>query len=211
MRLLIATRNKHKVQEIRAILGNKYEYLSLADFPDTPEVHENASSFEGNARKKAMEVAEWLKRHTENERLANTIVLADDSGLEVDALDGAPGIRSARYAHEETNYAANNRKLIEELKHTPPEQRTARFRCVIAIVTPDGEVRFAQGACEGRIGFEERGTEGFGYDPLFIPEGHTQTFAELGSEVKDLISHRARALAEAKVILVGAHGGAPEK
>lgn len=207
MRLLIATRNKHKVQEIRSILGGQFEYSSLADFPDAPEVKEDHGTFEGNARKKAVEIASWLRkcgRHLSTP----TIVLADDSGLEVDALGGEPGVHSARYAGKQGDDAANNRKLLEMLKNVPSEKRTARFRCVIAIAGPEGNAAIAQGACEGRIGFEPRGNNGFGYDPLFVPDGYEQTFAELGSDVKDKISHRARALEQAKT-LVGAHGCVP--
>lgn len=202
MRLLIATRNRHKVEEIRSILGSGFEFVSLADFPDAPEVHEDADTFEGNARKKAVQIAEWLKQKQSGRRLsAPTIVLADDSGLEVDALGGAPGVVSARYAGKQGDTAANNQKLVEQLNTVPPGKRTARFRCVIAIAKPNGDVAIAAGACEGCIIDAPRGTQGFGYDPLFVPNGHTQTFAELGSEVKDKISHRALALEEAKNIL----------
>jgi XTP/dITP diphosphohydrolase len=198
MRLLIATRNRHKVEEIRSILGNGIEYLSLADFPDAPEVHEDADTFEGNARKKAIEIARWLADRNRPER---AFVLADDSGLEVDALGGAPGVLSARYAGKQADYAANNRKLLAELESIPPGRRTARFRCVIALARPGGEVVTAEGACEGRIIAAPRGRQGFGYDPLFVPEGYDRTFAELGADVKDKISHRARALESLKARL----------
>jgi len=200
MRLLIATRNRHKVQEIRSILGEGFEYVSLADFPDAPEVTEDGKTFEENARKKTVEIAGWLKSRT-GILPVESLVLADDSGLEVDALNGAPGVYSARYAGEPADHAANNRKLLEALRSVPAERRTARFRCVIAVAKPDGMVRIAQGTCEGTIGFEPRGTQGFGYDPLFIPNGYTQTFAELGNDVKDRISHRARALAGVREML----------
>ncbi len=210
MRLVIATRNKHKVEEIRSILGNGHEYLSLADFPDAPEVHEDADSFEGNARKKAEAIARW---YVGAHGGAPATILADDSGLEVDALDGAPGVISARYAGNHGDAAANNRKLLRMLKDVPLGKRTARFRCVIAIcrVGLRTAAVVASGACEGRIIDAPRGTHGFGYDPLFVPDGYKQTFAELGADVKDTISHRARALEKAKQILVGAHGGAPDK
>lgn len=209
MRFIIATRNQHKVGEIRSILGTEHEYLSLADFPDAPEVHEDADTFEGNARKKAIEIAQWMSAREWGGRLgAPTLVLADDSGLEVDALNGAPGVYSARYAGTQADYPANNRKLLAELKGVPDARRTARFRCVIAVaILPHPSsilhsVQCVSGACEGRIIHKERGAHGFGYDPIFVPNGHTLTFAELGSDVKDKISHRARALAEVKQRLV---------
>lgn len=215
MQLIIATRNKHKVEEIRSILGAEHDYFSLADFPTAPEVVEDADTFEGNARKKAREIAEWLESRsgilpahsasrTDRRDACPTFILADDSGLEVDALNGAPGVASARFAGKQGDYAANNRKLLAMLKNVPDAKRTARFRCVIALATLDAsrstrhEIRTVSGACEGRIIHEERGSHGFGYDPLFVPNGHDQTFSQLGADVKDKISHRARALAEAK-------------
>lgn len=225
MLYIIATRNQHKVGEIRSILGIEHEYLSLTDFPDAPEVHEDVDTFEGNARKKAVEIAEWIQSRTgilpvvsreekseDRQDAGPTFVLADDSGLEVDALNGAPGVYSARYAGKQADYAANNRKLLAELKNVPDPKRTARFRCVIAAVEIGaGGSRtapaIAVGSCEGRIIHEERGIHGFGYDPLFVPDGHTLTLAELGSDVKDKISHRARALAEAKKWLAAHDAG----
>ncbi len=214
MRLLIATRNQHKVGEIRSILGNGHEYLSLADYPDAPDIHEDADTFEGNARKKAEAIARWLqpKQCGSGYHAATTIILADDSGLEVDALDAAPGVISARYAGNHGDAAANNRKLLRMLKDVTPGKRTARFRCVIAICKAGSRTApvLVSGACEGRIIDCPRGTHGFGYDPLFVPDGYEQTFAELGADVKDKISHRARALEKAKQRIVGAHGRAPE-
>lgn len=212
MRLLIATRNRHKVQEIRSILGEQYEYLSLADFPDAPEIVEDGATFEENARRKATTIARWLGSRTgmlpvrsdqrrDRQDACPTLVLADDSGLEVDALGGEPGVRSARYAGTHGDTAANNHKLLEQLQDVPVAKRTARFRCVIAIARPDARVEIAEGACKGRIGFEPHGTNGFGYDPLFIPDGYKQTFAELGTDVKDKVSHRARALAGTQAVL----------
>lgn len=196
MRIVIATRNRHKAQEIRSILGAAFECVSLADFPDPPEVAEDQATFQDNAQGKAVEIARWLHQRGEGH-----LVLADDSGLEVDALGGEPGVQSARYAGKQGDDAANNRKLLEKLRDIAAEKRTARFRCVIAIAQPDGRVEIGQGLCEGRIGFEPRGHHGFGYDPLFIPNGYAQTFAELGSELKAKISHRALALAELRVRL----------
>ena len=221
--LLIATRNAHKVQEIRVILGEAFRYLTLNDFPNAPEVVEDAGTFAGNATKKAVELAKWAtasgtyRTGTPAQRV--TFVLADDSGLEVDALKGEPGVHSARFAALDTGEsgnsptAANNAKLLRLLKGVPEEKRTARFRCVIALTpVPAAESRAAspvccadeaelgtrlfEGTCQGRIGSEARGKGGFGYDPLFTPEGYALTFAELGEEVKNRLSHRARALAE---------------
>ena len=216
--LLIATRNAHKVGEIRAILGAQWQFRTLNDFPGAPKVVENAPTFEGNAEKKAVELSEWISRQpsTVNRHL---FVLADDSGLEVDALDGAPGVHSARFAALDTGKpgnspdADNNAKLLRLLKQVPPEKRTARFRCAIALapvregrIESSSPVCYADefeaptfsGACPGKIIPEPRGQNGFGYDPLFVPDGYAQTFAELGDEVKNKISHRAKALEQLK-------------
>jgi XTP/dITP diphosphohydrolase len=211
--LLIATRNAHKVGEIQAILGPQFRYLTLNDFPGAPKVVEDADTFASNATKKAVELAKWLtgKHPTSN------FVLADDSGLEVDALNGAPGVHSARFAaldkNENSPDADNNAKLLRLLKDVPLEKRTGRFRCVIALVpVPETHVESASpvccldeyeaqtfdGACEGRIQIAPSGHGGFGYDPLFVPEGFTQSFAELGEDVKNKLSHRAKALAKVK-------------
>jgi XTP/dITP diphosphohydrolase len=222
--LLIATRNAHKAGEIRAILGDGFRLLTLADFPAAPPVVEDAPTFAGNATKKAVELAHWLRgqfprRQTPDPR--PDFVLADDSGLEVDALNGAPGVHSARFAAADsaksgnTPDADNNAKLLRRLQDVPAEKRTARFRCVLALVVvgsrepgtgnaspvcymPEGEmpVELFEGVCEGRIGFEPCGQNGFGYDPLFIPTGYDQTFAELGETTKNQLSHRAKALAK---------------
>ena len=249
--LVIATRNAHKVGEIRAILGPGFHCLSLADFSGAPEVVEDAGSFAGNATKKAVALAGWLA-HVQPGALARIFqagsdasprrpcgsssgrlgeaslpaglsvgefyVLADDSGLEVDALGGAPGVHSARFAALDTGQpgnsptADNNAKLLRLLTSVPPEKRAARFRCVLAL-TPvpspaaasaspvcladevELQTELFEGTCEGRIAFEPRGTGGFGYDPLFIPQGHDLTLGELSEEVKNGLSHRARALA----------------
>jgi XTP/dITP diphosphohydrolase len=220
--LLIATRNTHKVGEIRAILGARFQFLTLNDFPAAPKVVEDADTFADNATKKAVELAKWLA--AENSKLKNKnskpdFVLADDSGLEVDALNGAPGVHSARFAAMDslksgnTPDADNNAKLLRLLQNVPPVKRTARFHCVIALVAaPGGKIEVASpvcyadefepqtfdGVCEGRIIFAPRGKNGFGYDPLFVPVGFEQTFAELGEDVKNQLSHRARALAKLK-------------
>jgi XTP/dITP diphosphohydrolase len=209
--LLIATRNRHKVEEIRAILGGGFQFLTLNNFSGAPKVVEDADTFAGNAAKKAMELAKWV---TETHRTSNieygtpNFVLADDSGLEVDALNGAPGVHSARFAaldkSENSPDADNNAKLLRLLKDVPTEKRTARFRCVLALV-PAGKTRAKvqtfDGRCEGEILFEPRGQNGFGYDPLFVPDGFTQTFAELGEDVKNGLSHRAKALGKLKTAL----------
>jgi XTP/dITP diphosphohydrolase len=213
--IVIATRNAHKVGEIRAILGSGFQLLSLKDFPDAPAVVEDAATFAGNATKKAVELARWLAgAHPPTPRALPLFVLADDSGLEVDALAGAPGVHSARFAALDaaqsgnTPDADNNAKLLERLKEVPAEKRAARFHCVIAIVeihSPSSIVhsQVFDGACEGRIGFEPCGKKGFGYDPLFTPVGFKQTFAELGEDVKNRLSHRAQALEKLKAFLTG--------
>jgi XTP/dITP diphosphohydrolase len=207
MTLLIATRNPHKVGEIRAILGGSFQFLTLNDFPDAPNVVEDAATFAGNAAKKAVELANWLDRSQKSEaRSQNGFVLADDSGLEVDALNGAPGVHSARFAAmdsagtQNSSSAENNTKLLRLLKDVPAEKRTARFHCVIALVKAQSP-RLFDGVCEGRILFAPRGKNGFGYDPLFMPAGFEQSFAELGEAVKNKLSHRAKALEKLKEFL----------
>ena len=232
--LLIATRNAHKTGEIRAILGDQFQFLTLNDFSSAPKIVEDADTFAGNATKKAVELAKWLSasRHlslacraeASERRLVtrHAFALADDSGLEVDALNGAPGVHSARFAARDRSAdignspdADNNAKLLRLLKDVPPEKRTARFHCVLAL-TPvlSGKVEVASpvcyadefemqtelfdGVCEGRVIFEPRGKNGFGYDPLFVPAGFEQTFAELGEGVKNKLSHRAQALTKLK-------------
>jgi len=183
IRLLVATRNRKKLKEIREILERPgIELLGADDVGNLPEVEEDGDTFEANAIKKAITLA----------RASGMLTLADDSGLETDALEGAPGVYSARYAGEPSNDAANNRKLLDALATTP--NRRARFRCAIALATPDGRAATVDGRCEGRIAEAPRGEGGFGYDPLFIPDDHAQTFAELGSDVKHRISHRGAAL-----------------
>jgi len=216
--IVIATRNAHKVGEIRAILGGASQILTLNDFPDPPKVMEDADTFAGNATKKAVELARWLAvTFPPTRRSSPLFVLADDSGLEVDALDGAPGVRSARFAALDsaksgnTPDADNNARLLQLLKDVPLEKRRARFHCVIALVevqslkptvhSPQSTVHsphLFDGSCEGRIGFAPRGKNGFGYDPLFVPVGFEPSFAELGEDVKNKLSHRAKALEKLK-------------
>lgn len=203
--LIIATRNGHKVGEIRGILGGQFQFFTLRDFPDAPPVVEDACTFAGNAAKKAEELARWICAQGSSVAAQGaTFVLADDSGLEVDALNGAPGVHSARFAaldsgaEGNSSDAENNAKLLRLLNNVPEEKRSGRFRCVIALtpVRPGhgGATELFDGACEGRITWQAGGTGGFGYDPLFVPDGFKQSFAELGDEVKNRISHRARAL-----------------
>jgi XTP/dITP diphosphohydrolase len=227
--LVIATRNTHKVGEIRAILGEEFYCLSLADFAGPPEVVEDAGTFAGNATKKALGLAGWLTRTQPAMRETadgKVFALADDSGLEVDALGGAPGVHSARFAALDTGEpgnsptADNNAKLLRLLRKVPIDQRTARFRCVLALtpvlrpksgsVSPvcladeaELQTELFEGACEGRIVFAPQGQGGFGYDPLFVPAGHDQTFGQLPEEVKNRLSHRAKALAKLKAWLQG--------
>jgi len=187
MKLLVATRNRHKLEEIRAIFRmDSLELLAASDIEGLPEVEEDGDTFEANAIKKAATMA----------RESGLWTLADDSGLEVDALDGEPGVRSARYAGEPADYQANNDKLLRELGDS--SNRRARFRCVIALSDPRGECRTVSGSCEGSIIDAPRGEAGFGYDPLFVPEGYDVTFAEMDAESKNRISHRGKALERAQ-------------
>ncbi len=187
MTLLIATRNRHKLEEIRQIFALPSLRLIAADeLPGLPDdVVEDADTFEGNALKKARELC----------AASGLWTLADDSGLEVAALDNAPGVFSARYAGEPCDYAANNAKLLRALDGVA--DRRARFRCVIALCAPDGRAWTVDGRCEGRIIAETRGASGFGYDPLFVPDGSDKTFAELDSAAKNALSHRGHALRNA--------------
>jgi XTP/dITP diphosphohydrolase len=230
--ILLATRNAHKVAEIRQILGEEFTYLTLNDFWGAPIVPENAPTFETNALKKAFTLAFWL---AENPQLLRVklpegdppfYVLADDSGLEVDALNGAPGVYSARFAGLDVGAignspdSANNAKLLRLLDGVPAKKRSARFRCVLALTrvhhsTGEGETAVPavekqtatfEGVCEGKISSTPGGRGGFGYDPLFIPTGHKQSFAELGEDVKNKLSHRARALEKLKARFVSNAG-----
>jgi XTP/dITP diphosphohydrolase len=191
--LVLATRNAHKVQEIREILGKDFDVKSLAQFPGAPELIEDADTFAGNATRKATQLAAWLKK-------PDLLVLADDSGLEVDALNGAPGVHSARFAAAGPGNApdaTNMEKLLRLVRDIPNEQRTARFRCVLAMVSGQSVQTF-DGTCEGKIANAPSGSGGFGYDPVFVPDGFSQSFAELAEDVKNQISHRARALQKLK-------------
>jgi non-canonical purine NTP pyrophosphatase (RdgB/HAM1 family) len=181
--LLIATRNPGKAREFAQLLGDTWTIKTLLDFPELPEVVEDGETFEANAIKKAVEISTLMSGY----------VLADDSGLEVEALNGAPGVYSARYAGEHGNDAANNEKLLREMKGLPEDRRGGQFRCVLALAQEGLKLNTMEGLCLGRIAHEITGTQGFGYDALFIPDRHTNTFGELSPEVKHTISHRAKA------------------
>jgi XTP/dITP diphosphohydrolase len=184
-RLVVASHNEHKIREIRQLTAHMdLEVVGVAEMGDLPPVEEDGETFRDNARKKALETAQLLKEW----------VLADDSGLEVDALDGAPGVHSARFAGEGGGDECNNRLLLSRMGDLPLAERGAQFRCVMALASPDGEVEFSEGICRGVIGFEPRGSNGFGYDPLFVVPELGCTFAELSSEEKNRISHRSRAI-----------------
>jgi len=221
--LIIATRNAHKVEEIRGILGSSFHFLTLRDFPNSPAVVEDANTFAGNSTKKVVELSRWLGVQSSKFKVQGSkFVLADDSGLEVDALHGAPGVHSARFAALDAGAAGNssdaenNAKLLRLLKNVPEQKRTARFRCVIALaplISSSGQsaspvcsadecelqTELFDGVCEGRITFQPSGAKGFGYDPLFVPNGFEKSFAELGEDVKNRISHRAKALEKLRV------------
>jgi XTP/dITP diphosphohydrolase len=216
--LLMATRNAHKVREICQILGGDFRCLTLDDFPGAPVVVEDAETFAGNATKKVLALAEWLAKEPKPVSSIDAAegllyVVADDSGLEVDALGGAPGVHSARFAAPDgpagvnAPDSANNAKLLRLLDATPPPQRAARFRCVLAVLrlafspvsrrTPPfspGQVVLFDGVCEGEISTAASGGGGFGYDPIFVPKGCAQSFAGLGEDIKNKLSHRAHAL-----------------
>ncbi|SHJ39940.1 XTP/dITP diphosphatase [Desulfofundulus thermosubterraneus] len=194
MKLVLATRNPGKVRELSQLLSPLgYEVVSLEQYPGMPEITEDGATFKDNAVKKATAVA----------RYTGQMALADDSGLEVDYLGGAPGVHSARFAGAGHDDRANNEKLLRLLAGVPPEKRTARFRCVVAVATPEGRVFTAEGICEGVIADKPRGEGGFGYDPLFYVPSYGKTFAELDPAVKNRISHRGRALVLMREILAG--------
>jgi XTP/dITP diphosphohydrolase len=181
-RLILATRNTHKTAEIRAMIGDVFEVLDVIAFPDLPEIEETGTTFLENARLKAEGISGRLEGW----------VLSDDSGLEVDALNGAPGVWSSSYGGEEGNHPKNNRRLLTEM--LGKVDRGARFRCTMVLARDGKERAYFSGVVEGRLVESLRGADGFGYDPLFIPAGHDLTFAELGDEIKNTLSHRSRAI-----------------
>jgi XTP/dITP diphosphohydrolase len=226
--IVVATRNAHKVDEIRAILGSQIHFLTLNDFPGYPPVLEDAPTFEGNARKKSVSFAKWINKSSARlfeligQDSTEVYVLADDSGLEVDALSGAPGVHSARFAATgapgtgNSPDPANNAKLLRLMVDIPKEGRAARFRSVIALtrllfsplnktlIKADDDLLARQtivvdGACEGSIATVASGKNGFGYDPLFYPQNSKQSFAELSPEAKNKLSHRGKALEKLKI------------
>lgn len=186
MKILAATNNIHKLEELKTILGpHGIDVISAKEAGGVPEVVEDKDTFEGNAVKKALETA----------NTKNMVVFSDDSGLCVDALDGRPGVYSARYAGENATDTDRINKLLAELEGK--DSRKAKFVCVIALASPTGLIGTATGECNGSIALKPQGDQGFGYDPLFIPDGHHETFAELGEEVKNSMSHRGNALEKA--------------
>lgn len=182
--LLVSTRNPHKLREIRTILGDPFEVSDLSILPTMHEVEETGTSFEENAELKAVAAAQLFEGW----------VIADDSGLEVDALGGAPGVYSARYAGDAASDSENNTLLLKNLKEVPEQERRARFRCVIVLARAGRKLAAFIGVVEGLIASCVRGVEGFGYDPLFMPDGFSQTFGELPVATKNRLSHRGRAL-----------------
>jgi XTP/dITP diphosphohydrolase len=192
--IVLATHNANKVKEIMAIFQDvPIEFKTLDAFPGAPHVVEDGATLEANAQKKAYEIAKFTKH----------IALADDSGLEVDFLDGAPGVISARFAGNNCSFADNNNKLLKLLKGVPTEHRKARFRTVLALAVPKGATRTVEGRLDGYITDRPRGEEGFGYDPVFLVPEQGQTLAEMGPTKKNSLSHRYKALQAMRPILLG--------
>ncbi|MGN1334392.1 MAG: XTP/dITP diphosphatase [Anaerovoracaceae bacterium] len=191
--VVAASRNRHKIEEIDAITRKFGMHIISRDEAGVPdiEITEDGQTFEDNSLKKAREIM----------KLCGQITIADDSGLMVDCLDGAPGVYSARFAGEDGNDEKNNKKLLMLLEGIPEEKRTAEFVSVITMIYPDGTVITARGECRGRIITEPAGDNGFGYDPLFVPDGYDRTFAQLTAEEKNSVSHRAAALEKLKKLL----------
>ncbi len=189
--LVLATNNKHKVEELKVMLeGLPVEILTLDAFPGLSPVEEDVDTLEGNALKKAREI----------HRVTKLPALADDSGLEVGYLNGAPGVHTSRFAGENASYEDNWKKLLHDMLGVPARRRNARFRCVLAFVAP-GTEQTVEGICAGRIVESSRGRNGFGYDPVFQPNGHSVTFAEMSDDLKNSLSHRGHATESMKPIL----------
>ena len=192
LEVVIATRNSGKLREIREILAPLgLKILSLRDFPEIPEILEDGRTFAQNAVKKATVAA----------RRTGRVAIADDSGLVVDALNGRPGVFSSRYAGENATDADRYQKLLKEMAHVPKGRRGAAFLCTLAVASPEGKAEFVEGECRGEIAPSPRGAQGFGYDPVFFIPGLEKTMAEVEPEVKNRISHRARALEKLKQLL----------
>jgi XTP/dITP diphosphohydrolase len=192
MEIVVATRNEGKLQEIKDLFREiEVKIVSLKDIPQVPVICESGLTFQENALIKAGSVASFTKK----------IAIADDSGLEVDSLDGKPGVHSARFAGENASDKENNKELLRRLEGVPMSKRGATFRCVIAIVNPNGKKGTVKGECRGIIQFKEKGEFGFGYDPLFFIPEYGKTFAELSNEIKNKISHRAKAIKKLKAVL----------
>ena len=213
---ILASQNKNKIREIRAIMDRYGLHVISRDDAGIPadDIEETGATFEENSLLKAGAIMDMIEADPALSDLLKSPVVADDSGLMVDALDGAPGVYSARYAGPECSYANNNAKLLSELEGVPEEKRTAHFVTVITLIYPDAEgapeaavkqgdryVLTAKGTCSGHIATETKGEGGFGYDPVFIPDGYTKSFAQLGTDFKNTISHRARALEELERLL----------
>ena len=192
MEVIVATRNAGKVREIRGtLIGLGIKVRSVGDFTDVPSIEEDGKSFAENALKKARFYAKYFGETT----------IADDSGLEVDALRGAPGIYSARYAREGASDRENNQKLLRAMEGVPLSRRGATFQCSIAIVSPGGKERVVEGSCRGRIGFKEVGRKGFGYDPVFLLPRRGRVMAQLSVDEKNGISHRGKALRKLRKVI----------
>ena len=190
--LVLSTRNKHKIAEITDILKDfPVKVVSLENFKNVPRIIEDGKNLEENAIKKASVVAKRLKKW----------VLADDTGLEVDYLDGRPGVYSARWAGPGCSYADNNRKLLKLLRAVPKNKRKAKFRCVIALSDPEGSTKTVEGMILGYIAKKVKGENGFGYDPVFVVPKYKKSFSELSTAVKNKISHRSKALQKAKKLI----------
>lgn len=193
MDIVLASTNGYKIREIKTLLKplQKFDLYSLLDFPHYQQPPETGATFEGNATLKALHAAKTLKKW----------VITDDSGLVVPALGGAPGIYSARYAGEKASDKDNRKKLLQEMSHLEELDRAAYFECCIVLASPEKVEKVVNGVCEGTIITEERGSNGFGYDSLFLKHDYHQTFAELGESVKNQVSHRAKALQKLKILL----------
>ncbi|MBU1062426.1 MAG: RdgB/HAM1 family non-canonical purine NTP pyrophosphatase [Candidatus Omnitrophica bacterium] len=190
--LIVATRNQDKLKEIKLLLkGLPLKVISLNSFKDVPQVKEDGNTLEANAIKKAIQVSRFLKK----------LVVADDSGLEIAFLGNMPGVYSARFSGKGATYDSNNKKVLMLLKDVPSSKRNAQFRCCIAIADKGRLIGIVEGGSKGRIGFKAIGKSGFGYDPIFIPYGYKETFAQLGMRKKNKISHRNKALVQAKKVI----------